>query len=137
MLEDTHLTMLKGRIQSFPWEKLPSDHDRKRVHEILQSLVVSEAMSMGYAATTEIPVNYDDREGRMDVGWYDDQRLIAAFEIDGSVRKKSVKKLNNTGLNVQAVLISKSTNKSRIQSRVDERLTDDIEHIDARLYDHF
>ena len=72
-------------------------HDRisrRDFHAAMQRAIARMARGFGLRGNVEYPVTtHGGRRGLVDVVWLSDLRPVAAFEIDGSLRRKSIDKL--------------------------------------------
>lgn len=136
-LSESDLSHLESLIQSISWEGWPSTMPRGKVHDHIQSFVVTAGGHFGYSGKAEIRTELENRGGYIDIGWYSGNRIVAAFEVDGTVRKKSVAKLGTMPDYTRKVVISKSTNHQLISKRKSERIPEWCHHIDAKTYEYF
>ncbi len=68
--------------------------ERRKTHNLLTRIVADLAERFGLHAAREYPIQYSDgRRGLIDVVWLSGSRPIAAFEVDSSRRRKSLRKL--------------------------------------------
>lgn len=133
----SELSHVENLLQSFTWDGWPNSLPRREVHDHIQSFLVSTADYFGYTGRAEIRTELEDRSGFIDIGWYDGTEIVAGFEVDGTIRRKSIAKLATLPDPCLKVVVSKSTNKDLISQRKRERLPDWCNHIDAKTYKHF
>ena len=84
------------------YDENKSEKNKLNKHNKIQREICKLSKKYGFNGEIEYVCNYipsgkkDKREGRIDVVWKNDNKVILAIEIDSSPRSKSVIKLNNT-----------------------------------------
>lgn len=91
-------------------------------HGWLQSWITGLAEQYGFRGWREELVPYVSRygvprEGRLDIVWLDDVYVVAAFEVDGRVKQKSIAKLEN--LNAERFIVSYTQRADLWETRID------------------
>jgi len=86
----------------------PLFSSRHSGHEAVKSQLYVLAFKLGYRPVLEAMVSGSPRNGRIDCVFMDTvaNRIVCAFEIDGSVREKSLVKLLSLGADVEKIVIS-------------------------------
>lgn len=138
-MDESHLEVLESALHQIEYGEWPAEASINSRHERIKADVVRVGLEFGYRPIPEFNPTEGSGPGqkRVDVGWFDGEQCVAAIEIDGTVKKPSVEKLQTLGDDVFKVIISKSTNQTRIRRMVDEKLPEDFHHIDLGLYEHF
>ena len=86
----------------------PSFSSRHSGHEAVKSQLYVLAFKLGYRPILEAKVSGSSRNGRIDCVFVDTStsRVVCAFEVDGSVRVKSLVKMLSLGDTVEKIVIS-------------------------------
>jgi hypothetical protein len=105
--------------------------------------LASTGMNEGFYVAAEVRADFkEDNKHRIDVVWFDTENWepAIAFEIDGSVSKHSVDKIERmaeqSDIEMAKVIVSKSPNKTYIKQKAEENLPDDFYHIDVGFHEH-
>lgn len=131
--------IIRCAVENVPWEMWGRYH--YSLHDTVQSEIVAELNRQGYTGVAELgSCNGEDQipidgNKRIDVGVIHQDELVAVIEIDGTIKKKSVRKLKQFPDRVQKIIISKGrSSKCRIEQRVRDHLPDKFNHIDVEAY---
>lgn len=133
---DLNKQSIKERLEQKPWSALRNTHHSPQLHEVIKCELYNEALTRGFLPRPEMDVDELDNNYHVDMGWVENgngYNLVAAFEIDGGVKTRSITKLRSLGDDVQKVIISKSPNQTYVKEAKEE-CPDDIVHIDAEVW---
>jgi len=92
---------------------VPSLSSRHSAHESVKAQLYVLGFKLGYRSVLEAKVCGSVRTGQIDCVYVDRlDNVVCAFEVDGSVRSRSVAKLFTLGPDVEKIVISFGTDDS-------------------------
>ena len=114
-------------IKTFSLSVMGQDIGRSSKHELVKSYIIELAREYGFDAQPEFyPI--PGRQFRIDCMWSDGDILVAGFEIDRVIAKRSIMKLSELPSKCRRVVVSIGTSRDKILARTQD-LPDDFIHI--------
>lgn len=87
-------SMLNDMVKDDSYREITDEHNA--IHDMVQERICRLSKEYGLRGSMEYNIyGYvnDERDGRIDIMWYRDQKPFVAIELDFSLRKKSIAKL--------------------------------------------
>ena len=140
---ETVLEVLGNRLQNLNYKFIQDNGycSKANRHEIIKSEIVQFGKEKGFMSIPEVNPCQAENGRRIDVVWFDEGEPRFGFEVDSSVKKKSMKKLGlmnelNDGF-FCPVIVSMALRSKTIEKRKSERLRDEFSHIDAKVWEQW
>lgn len=89
------ISMIEAHVRNLSVRLRSQESTKVSFHEALQDSLCALGRQLGYSVTTEylLPIP-NERNGRIDVAWFDGGFVKLVLEIDSSAKRKSLRKLD-------------------------------------------